>query len=49
MEYPEEIRPYVYTTNMLERLIKEVKRRDKVIEVRWSPNFGPGIKFTITP
>ncbi len=33
MDYPEEIKPYIYTTNMLERLMKEVKRRVKVIEV----------------
>lgn len=33
LRYPEEIRPYIYTTNALERFIKEVKRRSKVIEV----------------
>ena len=37
MDYPEEIRSYIYTTNMLERLIKEVKRRVKVIEVFSTP------------
>ena len=37
MDYPEEIRPYIYTTNMLERLMKEVKRRVKVIEVFSTP------------
>ena len=31
--YPEEIRRYIYTTNTVERFIKEVKRRTKVIEV----------------
>ncbi len=33
LRYPEELRPYIYTTNILERFIKEVKRRTKVIEV----------------
>ena len=36
-DYPEEIRPYIYTTNMLERLMKEIKRRVKVIEVFSTP------------
>ena len=31
--YPDRIRRYIYTTNLLERFIKEVKRRTKVIEV----------------
>ena len=33
MDYPEEIRKFIYTTNQLERLMKEIKRRTKVIEV----------------
>jgi len=33
MKYPEEVRPYVYTTNQLERINKEVKRRTNTIEV----------------
>lgn len=33
LRYPEELRPFIYTTNILERFIKEVKRRTKVIEV----------------
>jgi len=33
LSYPEELRPSIYTTNILERFIKEVKRRTKVIEV----------------
>ena len=37
MECPEEIRSYLYTTNMLERLMKEIKRRVKVIEVFSTP------------
>jgi transposase-like protein len=33
LSYPEELRPSIYTTNILERFIKEVQRRTKVIEV----------------
>lgn len=33
LSYPEELRPSIYTNNILERFIKEVKRRTKVIEV----------------
>jgi len=33
MEFPEEIRSMIYTTNSIERLFKEVKRRLKVMEV----------------
>ena len=33
LRYPQELRPYISTTNTLERFIKEVKRRSKVIEV----------------
>jgi len=33
MKYPEQVRPYIYTTNQLERINKEVKRRTKTIEV----------------
>ena len=33
MEYPEEIRCFLYTTNAIERLNKEVRRRAKVIEI----------------
>jgi len=38
LKYPEEIRQYIYTTNALERFIKEVKRRSKVIEVFPGPD-----------
>ena len=31
--HPKPIRRYLYTTNLLERLAKEVKRRTKVVEV----------------
>jgi len=37
MDYPEEIRGYIYTTNQLERLMKEIRRRSKVIEVFSGP------------
>jgi transposase-like protein len=33
LHYPKPIRRYLYTTNQLERLAKEVKRRTKVVEV----------------
>jgi putative transposase len=33
LRYPKEIRLFIYTTNQLERLAKEIKRRIKVIEV----------------
>jgi transposase-like protein len=33
LKYPEQVRPYIYTTNQLERINKEIKRRTKTIEV----------------
>ncbi|WP_093396205.1 transposase [Thermodesulforhabdus norvegica] len=33
MDYPQEIRRFICTTNQLERLMKEIKRRARVIEV----------------
>ena len=33
LRYPKEIRQFIYTTNQIERLAKEIKRRIKVIEV----------------
>ena len=33
LRYPKEIRQFIYTTNELESLAKEIKRRIKVIEV----------------
>jgi len=33
LRYPREIRQFIYTTNQVERLAKEIKRRIKVIEV----------------
>ena len=35
LKYPEAIKRYIYTNNMLERVIKEIRRRTKVIEVFW--------------
>lgn len=32
LKYPEQVRPYIYTTNQLERINKEIKRRTKTIE-----------------
>ncbi|BAT71784.1 transposase IS654 family [Thermosulfidibacter takaii ABI70S6] len=47
MDYPEEIKPYIYTTNMLERLMKEVKRRVKVIEVFSTPESAYKIIYLV--
>ena len=33
LDHPKELRPYLYTTNQLERLMKEVKRRTRVVGV----------------
>ncbi len=35
LRHPRPIRRYLYTTNQLERVSKEVKRRTKVVEVSW--------------
>ena len=37
LNHPKAIRSYLYTTNQLERLIKELKRRTKVVEVFCGP------------
>jgi len=37
LNHPKGIRAYLYTTNQLERLIKELKRRTKVVEVFCGP------------
>ena len=47
MEYPERIKPYIYTTNMLERLMKELKRRIKVIEVFSTPESAYKIIYLV--
>jgi transposase-like protein len=33
LDFPSEIRRFLYTTNQLERLFKEIKRRLKVMEI----------------
>jgi len=33
LRYPKEIRQFIYRTNQVERLAKEIKRRIKVLEV----------------
>jgi len=33
MKYPEQVRSYIYTTNQLERINKEIRRRTKTIEI----------------
>lgn len=37
LNHPKSIRSYLYTTNQLERLMKEVKRRTKVVEIFCGP------------
>jgi len=37
LNHPKATRPYLYTTNQLERLIKKVKRRMKVVEIFCGP------------
>ena len=37
LNHPKGIRAYLYTTNQLERLIKELKRRTKVVEIFCGP------------
>jgi len=46
--YPEEIRRYIYTTNTVERFIKEVKRRTKVIEVFPQVNSAEKIMYLVS-
>ena len=37
LNHPKAIRAYLYTTNQLERLMKELKRRTKVVEIFCGP------------
>ena len=51
-KYPEGIRRSIYTTNVVERFIKEVKRRSKVVEVfptnnSFSCHLGEGTFFSV--
>ncbi len=48
LSYPEELRPFIYTTNILERFIKEVKRRSKVIEVFPEPEAASKILYLVS-
>jgi putative transposase len=43
LRYPRELHPFIYTTNTLERFIKEVKRRTKVIEAFSQPEVAEKI------
>ena len=48
LKYPEEIRWLIATTNPLEWLIKEVKRRSKVTEVFPAPDECDKVAYLIT-
>lgn len=48
LRYPEEIRKYIYSTNSLERFIKEVKRRTKVIEVFPNPGATAKVLYLVS-
>jgi putative transposase len=47
LSYPEELRPSIYTTNILERFIKEVKRRTKVIEIFPCPDATGKVMYLV--
>ena len=47
LSYPEELRPFIYTTNILERFIKEVRRRAKVIEVFPHPDATGKVMYLV--
>lgn len=47
LKFPEPIRKFIYTTNSLERLIKEIKRRLKIIELLHSQESAEKILFII--
>jgi putative transposase len=47
LSYPEALRPFIYTTNSLERFIKEVKRRTKVIEAFPTPLSAEKIVYLV--
>ncbi|GEM_PF-6625719 len=48
LRYPEETRWLIYTTNPLERFIKEVKRRIRVIEVFPAPDACTRVIYLVT-
>jgi len=47
MKLPPQIRSYVYTTNALERFIKEIKRRLKTMEMLPSPQSAEKFLYLI--
>jgi putative transposase len=47
MQYPKGIRQFIYTTNQLERLMKEIKRRTKVIEVFSGPESAYKVVYLV--
>jgi putative transposase len=47
LNHPEPIRPHIYTTNLLERLMKEIKRRVKVIEVFCSEEAAEKVLYLV--
>ena len=48
LSYPQELQPFIYTTNALERFAKEVKRRAKVIEPFSQPEAEEKILLMVT-
>ncbi|MCD5409067.1 transposase, partial [Candidatus Bipolaricaulota bacterium] len=47
LNHPKEIRSYLYTTNQLERLMKEVKRRVKVVEIFCGPGAAEKLVYLV--
>jgi transposase-like protein len=47
LRYPKEIRRFICTTNQLERLAKERKRRIKIIEVMLDEGLAERLRFII--
>jgi transposase-like protein len=48
LSYPQELQPFIYTTNALERFQKEVKRRAKVIESFSQPEAEEKVLLMVT-
>jgi len=48
LSYPQELQPFIYTTNALERFAKEVKRRAKVIESFSHPEAEEKVLLIVT-
>ncbi len=47
LRHSKPIRRYLYTTNQLERVSKEVKRRTKVVEVFWGEEAGERLLYLV--